>query len=371
MNQRVLIICRAPVGGLFRHVHDLVLELAQRGMKVALVCDNGPGDLRFQNALPALEQACALGVHRLPIPRHPHPNDFFSLYRLVKLCRNLDINLIHGHGAKGGFYARPLGWWLNIPVIYTPHGGVLHYSKKNWDGWLFLTAERLLLPWTHTIVFESSFARNEFLRKIGKLSKNAVVVHNGLIEQDFLPPSGSAPAYDFVYCGELRHLKGVDVLLQAAALIKAQGRPISLALYGAGPNALSFEKQILALGLTETATIHEAVRGACLAYQTGRCVIVPSRHESLPYAVLEAAAFGRPFIATHVGGIPEVVGSKDSDFLVPADDAKALATAMVDFLDVPLPWEQRAIHLKERVRHLFSVKHMTSQLLEVYKSVSK
>ena len=60
--------------------------------------------------------------------------------------------------------------------------------------------------------------------------------------------------------------------------------------------------------------------------------MVPSRSESLPYVVLEAAAAGIPIIATAVGGIPEIFGP-EADRLVPAADAQALATAIADALD--------------------------------------
>ena len=66
----------------------------------------------------------------------------------------------------------------------------------------------------------------------------------------------------------------------------------------------------------------------------GRIMVVPSRAESLPYVVLEAAASGMPLITTKVGGIPEIYGPL-SDTLVPPDDAGALARAIAQAIDQP------------------------------------
>ena len=70
------------------------------------------------------------------------------------------------------------------------------------------------------------------------------------------------------------------------------------------------------------------------AFALGRVLVVPSRAESLPYVVLEAAAAGMPLIATRVGGIPEIFGPH-AGRLVPPDDAAALAAAIAQALDGP------------------------------------
>ena len=64
------------------------------------------------------------------------------------------------------------------------------------------------------------------------------------------------------------------------------------------------------------------------AFALGRALVVPSRAESFPYIVLEAAAAGLPLLATNVGGIPEIVSGTDTA-LLPPEDADALAQAML------------------------------------------
>lgn len=96
---------RAPVGGLFRHVGDLTAELAARGHAVGIVADT-EGDARTEARFAELGPHASLGIHRLPMPRVLGLNDVTTPLALNALARRLDIDVVHGHGAKGGFAAR-------------------------------------------------------------------------------------------------------------------------------------------------------------------------------------------------------------------------------------------------------------------------
>jgi glycosyltransferase involved in cell wall biosynthesis len=100
----------------------------------------------------------------------------------------------------------------------------------------------------------------------------------------------------------------------------------------------------------------------------GRCAVVPSLGESLPYVVLEAAAAGRPVIATNVGGIGEIFGPTAPSLIAPADIA-ALRTAMQNFMDHP---EAAELEMKTRLEFIstrFSVGAMTDDIEALYRKV--
>ncbi len=103
------------------------------------------------------------------------------------------------------------------------------------------------------------------------------------------------------------------------------------------------------------------------ALTLGRIMVVPSRAESLPYVVLEAAAAGKPLIATRVGGIPEIYGPL-SDTLVPPTDAAALARAIAQAIDHPDATADVARKLRERVAASFSVDSMVDGVLAAYQT---
>ena len=221
------------------------------------------------------------------MPRVIGLGDITTPLAIRRLARELDIDLLHGHGAKGGLHARLGKLGSRRAALYTPHGGVLHFSPRSLDGMLFQNFERLLLPITDAIIFESSFAREAFHRLIGRPRCPDPVIHNGLTEAEFEPVTPVADAHDFVFIGEFRELKGIHYLLEALVGVTApDGRPATLAMAGGGPDFERFKGEIGALGLEERVTLL-GVRPAREVLPLGRVAVVPSLAESLPYVVLE------------------------------------------------------------------------------------
>lgn len=366
---RILQILRAPVGGLFRHVRDLTHALAARGHAVGVVVDSLSADALTTGRLEELEPDAALGVHRLPMPRVLGLGDVTTPLAVRRLASALEVEVLHGHGAKGGLQARlgRLGAKRRV-AIYTPHGGVLHFSPRSPSGLMFQTLERILLPGTDAVIFESAFAREAFHRLIGTPKCPDPVIHNGLTPTEFEPVTPGEDVRDFVFIGEFRQLKGIHHLLEALVDVRApDGRSATLAMAGAGVDFERFRAEIEALGLGERVTLL-GVRPAREVMPLGRCVVVPSLAESLPYVVLEAAAAGLPVIATRVGGVPEIFGPTAAGLVPPADSA-ALRAAMQRTLDAPEAARAEAQARLAHVRTEFSVERMTHSIEALYRRV--
>ncbi len=95
-------VLRAPVGGLFRHVRDLTRAQASAGHAVGVIADAGTGGDAAEADFSDLARHCALGVHRLVMSRLPGPGDMAALQRIGKVIAETHLNVLHGHGAKGG-----------------------------------------------------------------------------------------------------------------------------------------------------------------------------------------------------------------------------------------------------------------------------
>jgi glycosyltransferase involved in cell wall biosynthesis len=363
---RILHCLRAPVGGLFRHVHDLALGQAQMGAEVGIVCDSRvEGD---SVALGRLADNCLLGLTRIPMSRHLGLGDWRTKRKITRLASKLGVDVLHGHGAKGGAYARLAARKLKrkgmkTKAIYTPHGGSLHYSPARPMGKLYIAAERRLLPFTDGLLFESYFAGNRFVEMIGEPRCPARVVPNGLYRHEFYEPMLADDAVDFVFVGELRYLKGVDVLLEALAAHQSvfPGRAL---IVGTGPDEKSLKRLARKLGLNSRVSFVGA-QSARSAFARARCIVVPSRAESFPYIVLEAAAAQMPLIATFAGGIPEIVEGVDMP-LIPPGDVAALAGQLRAFLAGPKPFLERAAALQKIVAERFTVENMTHAIVDFY-----
>ena len=321
----VLHVLRAPVGGLFRHVLDLARGQAERGHRVGIIADATTGGAAAEAQLADLSPRLALGVSRVPMSRQVGLRDASAVAHVTRRAASVAADVVHGHGAKGGAYARLAGSGCAVRA-YTPHGGSLHYRWGTPSGAVYLGLERALIGRTDLFLFESAYSRDVFRRKVGDPGPRARVVHNGVAPAEFEPIVADPSAADLVFVGELRMLKGVDVLIEAMARLKQDGRRLSATIVGDGPDRAAFEAQVRAQDVAGSVRFVGA-QPARSAFAGGRLLVVPSRAESLPYIVLEAAAAGLPLITTRVGGIPEIFGSQSAE-LVPPGDPAALARAI-------------------------------------------
>ena len=363
---RILQVMRAPVGGLFRHVADLTRALDARGHEIGLVVDKLANDAQTEERLTALASHARLGIHRFAMPRVLGRGDLVTPLAVRRLANSLQIDVLHGHGAKGGFYARlaRIGGAKAV-ALYTPHGGVLHFSKTSSSGRLFHMLERRLMTQTAAIIYESQYARATYASLIAEPTCPTTVIYNGLRAEEFVPVQPAPDAADFVFVGELRDLKGIHVLVEAlAGVTRADGQGATLVMAGDGGARAALVGQIAALGLTERVTLLGA-QPARPSFARGKVAVVPSLAESLPYVVLEAAAAQLPVIATSVGGIPEIFGPAATS-LVPASDVGALRVAMQRSLDEP---GAAQAEMQERLAHVsqhFSLERMVDGIEALY-----
>lgn len=365
---RILQVMRAPVGGLFRHVADLTRALSNMGHSVGFVVDSMANDALTEQRLTDLAPYTALGIHRFPMPRLFGTGDVTTPLALSRLARQLKIDILHGHGAKGGFYARlVLYGGLPAKAFYTPHGGVLHYKSNTASGRLFHRLERVLMSKTSAIIFESAYAERTYAALIGTPTCKTAVIHNGLSPAEFDPVIMRDDAVEFAFVGELRALKGIFPLVEALGpVLSRNGRPARLVMAGDGPDRAALEARIAALGLADRVTLVGS-QPAREMFARGQCLVIPSLAESLPYIVLEAAAARRPVITTRVGGIPEIFGAF-AGRLLPPDDVLALQAAMQQVLVDPNAADAQAADLFNQVQRSFSAEQMAGAIEAMYRT---
>lgn len=368
---RIVHCFRSPVGGIFRHVRDLVKAQSACGHSVGIVCDSSTGAEREEQLFREIEPYLSLGLYRVPMERQVSPTDFVALVRLFRRIRVLNPDVIHTHGAKGGVYGRIIGTLLrvfgsSVARIYCPHGGSLHYDPRQRSGRMIFRLERLMERMTDAFVFVSQYEADIYAAKVGPPIKPWRVTLNGLQPEEFEPVAMLPDAAQFLYIGMMRNLKGPDVFINALALLRdAHGEAPTALLVGAGPDRARYVAQVEERGLSATTRFLDPMP-ARHAFALGHAVIVPSRAESLPYIVLEAIAAGRPLISTRVGGIPEVFGAL-RDRLLPPGDVEALAVAMNDVLEDEASALEDAAELRQSIRSRFSVEAMAEAVADVYR----
>jgi glycosyltransferase involved in cell wall biosynthesis len=362
---RILHATRAPVGGIFRHILDLANGQADRGHHVGIVTDSLTGGERAEQALAEIAPRLKLGVHRLAIRREPLPTDLLVWLRFQRLIRQLQPDVLHGHGAKAGAFMRLRTASKDRIRVYTPHGGSLHFPLATLKGSIYARIERALMNDTDLFLFESAFARNTYQRTIGTPKGLVRCVFNGVTADEFDPVTKAGDATDLLYVGEFRHIKGADLVIDAVARLRADGRPVTLTLAGDGEETANLKAQVERLGLGEAVRFIGHVK-ARYGFSKGSLLVVPSRGDSMPYVVIEAAAAGIPMIGANVGGIPEIFGPHTEALFAPG-----IVAAMADTIEMALDDEpaaqERTKALRERVFVHFSQKAMVEGVLAGYR----
>jgi glycosyltransferase involved in cell wall biosynthesis len=367
-QRRILHVFRSPIGGLFRHVVDLAREQAARGLDVGIFCDSSTSNARTEEILADVGPSLTLGITRVPMRRNPDLRDLAVLRDLGALQREIRADVLHGHGAKGGAYARILGDNARCGAVraYTPHGGSFHFKAGNLHHHVYSGIERRLARRTDVFLFESRYVAECFEEAIGPPPRPAFVVHNGLHDREFDPLVYDTERFDLLYIGEMLFAKGVDSLLEALAILSREsGRRFSLLAVGSGPDKQRLIALAAECGVAEQVVFEDA-QPIRRALARTRLMVMPSRAESLPYVLLEAGAAEHPIVATDVGGIPEILEPIRDDLVAPGDPA-ALALAIQARLDDgEVARRARTEAVARHLRRDFSVQRMTDQVLEGY-----
>lgn len=369
---RIVHCVRAPIGGIFRHVVDLAQAQTAAGHAVGIVCDASTGGAFEEATIARVAPRLAFGVSRFPMRRALSPSDGLALWRLWRRIAEIDPDVLHGHGSKGGSYARLIGTALRLrrrrtARIYCPHGGSLHFDARSLEGRIYFALERILERMTDGLVFVSDFERRRYEDKIGRPKVPSVLAHNGLRPEEFEPVTADADAADFLHIGMLRELKGTDVFIRALDELRRHGPAATALVVGVGDERPTYEDLVRDLDLADHVAFHDPlpIRDAL---RRARAVVLPSRAESLPYVALEAIAAGVPLIATRVGGLPEIFGA-DADRLVPPGDVVALAEAMRRHLLDPVEGAAFSARLRGVIADRFAVATMTRTIEALYRRI--
>jgi glycosyltransferase involved in cell wall biosynthesis len=159
-----------------------------------------------------------------------------------------------------------------------------------------------------------------------------------------------------LFVGGLEPVKGPEVLIEACGLLAARGTPFTCVLVGRGSLRQKLESLAGDRGIADRVRFLGPVANDRLPdwYRAANVVVLPSLSEGVPNVLLEAAACGTPFVASRVGGIPEIAHLGPSE-LVPAGDAARLADALAASLDAgdppaggraaPRGWDEAAAEL--------------------------
>ncbi len=390
------------IGGEERHVRDLSIELAARGHEVAVAtlwqagvpefeCDQGVRVYRIHGSLQRVS-ALFSEKERRHSPPFPDPGALWALQRIIMHERP---DIVHAHNWIVHSFT-PLKAWSKAKLVVTLHNCSLICAQQRfmchgalcsgpaWLKCLGCAAEHYGIakgvPTTLANWFWGKVERqavdmflpvSQAMAEVNQLAKYGVpyriipnFVPNDLGESssDADPLLAQLPKDSYLlFVGDIARDKGVEVLLRAYA---EMGSQIPLVLIGR-PMA-GFPAHVPANVLVLQSWPHDAVMSAWR-----RCIIglLPSLClESFGIVVLEAMVMGRPFVASRIGGLPDIVVDGETGLLVAPGDWRALREAIQRLLDNPALRERMGDRAKQRVVK-FQATTVVPRIEQVYQEV--
>jgi glycosyltransferase involved in cell wall biosynthesis len=310
-----------------------------------------------------------LGALRLLDPR--------AAWRLVRLVRGGSFDLVHAHGQDAAILAvatRPLH---GARVVVTRHviDEPSRTRRERWRAGAALAA----LARADARVTVSQAAASRLAELLGPRHSDIRVIRNGVDLERFAPGSRREAARTalglepddlaMLALAVLREGKGHDVLLGAMPGVLAEVPRARLLVAGAGETEPAL--RALAAPLGKAVDFLGARADAPDLLAASDVVVLASLAEALPTALMEAAAAGRPCVATRVGGVPEIVEDGVTGLLVPPGDSAALARALIRLAREAALRVGMGRAARERAEAQFSLDAQVERTWELWRDVAR
>ncbi|MDK8182007.1 glycosyltransferase family 4 protein [Paenibacillus sp. UMB4589-SE434] len=312
--------------------------LRDRQYEVTVVCSSRPADEALEGA----------AFRELRMNREMSPlEDIKSLWKAIKLIRDIKPDIVNAGTPKAGLIVGLAARICGVPTrVYTCHGLRLE-TLSGWKRRLLTWTERIAAANAHEVIAVSDSLR----RKLASLricaARKVTVPHNGsckgiMAERYEVTPDLAAKAEElrlrlgvpreatlFGFVGRMTRDKGVDTLVEAFQLAKAQLPNVRLLLVGAREQAdpiTELTKQTIEADshIIEAGYQHELP----LYYAALDCLVLPSYREGLGNVVLEASAAGKPVIVARSTGLMDTVIDGQTGLMIEAGDASGLCAQM-------------------------------------------
>lgn len=322
-------------GGLERYAHAILSRLAARGHEVRVLAFTKEGTASGPlDGVQVERRAPAVRLGNTPL----HPSFAREVRRELRRHRP-DVVLAHTPVPFPAEMAYRAARREGVPFAVTYHAGRLRGSTPLLDGLAAVdraTLERAMLQGSRGLIAVTPYVRD---RALARQADRVTVVPPGVDHVRYKPNGLRRSGAGILFVGPLDssyRWKGVDVLMEAFAQVRAKRPDATLTLVGRGDRAAEFQRKAAAdsalrvLGrLSDPDIIREYRRAAVLALPS------TTDAESFGMVLAEANSCGAPVVASRVGGIPCFVREGDNGLLANPGDADDLARALLYVIEHP------------------------------------
>lgn len=292
-----------------------------------------------------------------------------ALWEIYRICVKKRIDIIHANSIKTTIIAGIPARLLKIPLIWHVRHGAFH-------GKIF---EFLSAMFSTKLIGVSKFVCKEVSQWVGKFRNKIILIYNGI---DFHKPIGKfcdlkkelKLEEDYLAVGIVGRLvpwKGHKILLYAAKEVLEEIPNTYFLIVGEIPSQLNEKYKFELLNLVKELKIQDNVifcgwRNSISAIASLDVFVLPSQNEPLGRVILEAQSLRKPVIATNSGGNPEIIEHRKTGILVPENNVKLLASAILELLKNPELGAKLALAGEEVAEKNFNLKTYVKNIEHLY-----
>ena len=371
-NRRVLFVIdqlSKPLGGAERILLKIVAHLPGHGFDCSIVTFDS-------NLTLADMESVACPLHVIGKTSGYGLDAIGTLIRLARFIRAKDVQIVHTFFESSDLWAGVLTRLMSPAMLVSSRRdmGILRSGKHQ-------IAYRVLGPLAHKVLAVSDQVRQQVIAGDHLAPDKVLTVYNGLEapaprasaadelrERLGLPSTGCI----VTSVGNVRRVKGFDVLAQAAAKVFARFPEAIFVVAGGVSEQEHFDRLLQlveSLGLAGKFKFIGHSSDVFPLLYASNVFVLPSRSEGFSNALLEAMAAGLPCIATRVGGNAEAIQEGQTGFLVAPENPDAIAERVTSLLQNPQQAKKMGDAARKRVQEIFSLEVMMEKIAAVYEEL--
>jgi glycosyltransferase involved in cell wall biosynthesis len=297
--------------------------------------------------------------------------DLVAAWKLIRLIKEHRIDILQTHDAQTrriGVIAAAL---TGVHHITSVHGWIFNDRKEQVAKWL----DARLIGHADAVIAVSDKLQQELVAA-GVPAEKITVLHNAIVVSDYAPAAGAAsmreelgilndqPVISIV--GRLSLEKGHHIFLQAARLVVNEVPDARFLIVGDGPLEAPLRESVERLGLGRNVIFTGHRSNLAGIYGITDVLVISSFTEGVPNVLLEAFAYGKPAVATAVGGVPEVMRNGVDGWIVESGDHAAIAARTLMLLENPALRRQMGAAGRAAIEDKFNFAHRTRALEQLY-----
>jgi glycosyltransferase involved in cell wall biosynthesis len=325
--------------------------------------------LRGQSPASRALEPVDLPVLRLGVQSLKSPSTLAKASRFIHFLRRQRIDVVQAYFPDSSYFGLPLAWLAGVPHRIRTRNNVGH-----WLTWFHRLLGRGLNLVATTTITNAQAVRQAFLASDRARPASVIVLDNGVDSDRFL----SLPLPEFRgqeqrccvgVVANLRPVKGLDVLLDAATRLAPIYPQVQFRVAGDGPLRTGLVAQAATRGLQDRLHFLGSVQDIPAFLGGVDIGVLCSHAEGMPNSVLEYMAAGRPVVATSVGAVPEMIEDGIHGLLVSPGDSLALAESIGRLVADPGLASRLGQQARQRVLERYTRQAMVQRFEVFYRSL--